>query len=248
MFTLLPKSRLARCHQWPRSLACGLWLVLVAGGLTRGQESSQFLPEIDNYLAVNSLMRLMFQAKQTREGSDPTEAELGPSMEFYLKPWIKLHNATIFDLDEASKRAMVFSVGYRLLDSTSTSATNRFQLMTTGNFPVKGGFLVSDRNRADLDWQNGRFDWIYRNRVSVQRALNFGSYHPKVYVRAEEYYRSRYSKWSTTALYAGSTFPLGHRMDISPYYVHQNNTGGNPNRQLNQFGLIANFYFSVGRK
>ncbi len=52
-------------------------------------------------------MRVLFQAKQTREGGDPTQAEIGPSLDFYLKPWIKLQNATVFDLDEAKKRALV---------------------------------------------------------------------------------------------------------------------------------------------
>ena len=60
-------------------------------------------------------------------------------------------------------------------------------------------------------------------------------------------YQSRYQKWSTTALYPGSTFTLGRHVNLDPY-CHQNNTGKNPNQQLNQLGLIANFYFSVKKK
>jgi hypothetical protein len=223
-----------------------LWLALSA--LSRAQESKQFLPEIDVYYSLNPLVRTSFQAKQTREGGDPTQAEIGPSIEFYLKPWIKLQNETIFDLDEAKKRAMVFTTGYRVLVSPGAATTNRWELITTANLPLHGGFLLSDRNRADLDWQAGTFQWRYRNRLSLERSVRLGFHHPRLYIRDEEFYESQYRKWSTTALYAGGTFPVGKRLDLSPYYCHQNNTGKNPNQQLNQLGLIANLYFSIRQK
>ena len=171
-----------------------------------------------------------------------------PSIDLYLKPWIKLRNATIFDLDEAQRRAFVFSTGYRVLPSPSAPVTNRWELVATANLPLRWGILLSDRNRADLDWQSGNFDWRYRNRLSLERSVKFGSYHPRAYVRDEEFYESRYQKWSTTALYAGGTFPAGKRLDFGPYYCHQNNTGKNPNQQLNQLGLIVNLYFPSRRK
>jgi hypothetical protein len=211
--------------------------------LSHAQESKQGLPEIDVYYSIDPLVRTSFQAKQTREGGDPTQAEMGPGIDLYLKPWIKLKNATIFDLDEAKKRALVFTTGYRVLLTPGDPATNRWMLVTTGNFPLRGGILLSDRNRADLDWQNGMFSWRYRNRLSVERSIEFGSFHPRVYLRDEEFYESQYNKWSTTAIYAGGTMPLGKRVDLSPYYCHQNNTGKDPNQQLNQLGLIASFYF-----
>ena len=228
------------------------WLCLLLwpafSALSRAQESKQFLPEIDVYYSINPLVRASFQAKQTRDGGDPTQAEIGPSIEFYLKPWIKLQNATIFDLDEAKKRALVFATGYRVLVSPGTAATNRWELVTTANFPIRGGFLISDRNRADLDWQNGTFQWRYRNRLSLESPVRFGSYHPRLYIRDEEFYESQYEKWSTTALYAGGTFPVGKRFDLSPYYCHQNNTGKDPNQQQDQLGLIFNLYVPSRKK
>ena len=85
-------------------------------------------PRSTSIYTLNPLVRASFQAKQTREGGDPTQAEIGPSIDFYLKPWIKLQNATVFDLDEAKKRALVFSVGYRVLPSPDAAVTNRFGL------------------------------------------------------------------------------------------------------------------------
>ena len=59
----------------------------------RAQTSTtEFLPEIDANFKLNSNVRFLFQAKETREGGDPTQAEVGPSIEFYLKPLLKLKN------------------------------------------------------------------------------------------------------------------------------------------------------------
>jgi hypothetical protein len=225
----------------------GVALMLVSPPPARAQDS-QFLPEIDVYLTINPLMRFGFQAKQTREGGGPMQKEIGTSIDFYLKPWIKLENATLFDLDSARKRALVFSTGYRVLPSPDAPVTNRWELIATANFPLRGGILLSDRNRADLDWQNGRFSWRYRNRLSLEKTLAIDKYHPRIYARSEEFYESQYRKWSTTALYAGGTLPFGTRFELGPYYCHQNNTGKSPNQQLNQAGLIANFYFSLEKK
>lgn len=85
--------------------------------------------------------------------------------------------------------------------------------------------------------------WRYRNRVSLQRRVAIGNYHPAPYISAEAFYLSQYHKWSTTALYAGCLLPLGKHYEFDPYYEHQNITSKQPIRQLNQFGLILNFYF-----
>ena len=245
---LLSDSLSARKRRgWGYASSCLLlWLALSSS--SRAQESNQFLPEIDIYYSINPLVRATFQAKQTREGGDPVQAEIGPSIDFYLKPWIKLENATLFEFDEAEKRALVFSAGYRVLPSPNAPTTNRLELVATVNYPLRAGLLLSDRNRADLDWQNGKFDWRYRNRLSLEKSLTISGYHPKAYVRSEEFYESRYQKWSTTALYAGGTFPAGKRLDFSPYYCHQNNTGRAPNQQLNQLGLILNVYIAPRKK
>src|SRR5271169_3108330 len=52
---------------------------------------------------------------------------------------------------------------------------------------MKAGFLVSDRNRADLDWNRGALNWLYRN------------------------------KWSTTEEFAGCLFPVGKNVESNFY-------------------------------
>jgi hypothetical protein len=113
-------------------------------------QTGQVLPEIDTYVKLSSDLRISFQAKETREAGDPVQAEIGPSLDFYLKPLIRLQNATEFDLDDSKSRPLVFAIGYRYLPQANNApATNRMEPVVTFNFPMKARFLLSDRNCAD---------------------------------------------------------------------------------------------------
>jgi hypothetical protein len=220
-------------------------LVVLLGPIGRAQ-TLQGLPEIDTYVKLDPDLRFTFQVKETREGGDPTQAEVGPSLDFYVKPLVKLQGATEFDLNDSKTRFLVLSIGYRYLpQANGAPGTNRLEPVATFNFPMKGRFLFSDRSRADLDWKTGSFSWRYRNRIQIERALRFRSYHPAPYASAEFFYESQYSKWSDTALYAGCLFPIGKHVEFGPYYEHQNSTGKNPNQQLDQLGIILNLFFST---
>jgi Protein of unknown function (DUF2490) len=221
-------------------LQLGLFLTLQ--WLPSAAQTTQFLPEIDTYLQVEPKVRFLLQAKQTREGGDPTQAELGPSVDFLVKPLVRLRRVVTFDLDESKSRALVLSAGYRYLTTGGGKPDNRILASGTFNLPLKTGLLISDRNRGEFN-PGSDYYWRYRNRVSLQRTVTVHSYHPTPYIRAEFYYDSRYHKWSDTALYGGCLFPIRRHLEIESYYDHQNSTGESPNQQLNQLGLIFNLYF-----
>lgn len=220
-----------------------LFLALI-GGVGTNAQTFQFLPELDVYYKFHPDIRLAFQAKETREANDPTQAEIGPSLDFFLKPLLRLKKVTAFDLDDATSRLLQASIGYRYLPSPDKASTQRMELVATPRLPLFERFWATDRNRFDLDWSNGQFTWRYRNRLSVFRSLDMGSYHPTPYVSVEPFYLGEYNKWGTTALYAGCLLPFKKHLQLDPYYEHQNVTDSRPNRQFNQFGLILNFYFS----
>jgi hypothetical protein len=229
-----------------RSYWFALLLLVLLCKATNAQSSQevQFLPEVDAYLSLNPDLRVSAQAKDTREGGDSTQAEIGPSMEFYLKPLIRLREITLFDLDDAKKRPLVLAAGYRYLSSPTSPSTNRIPIAATSHLPVKAELLLTDRNRADLDWSSGTFTWRYRNMLSLERTLTVHSYHPIPYASAEIYYESQYHKVSTTELYAGSLFPIGKHIQLQAYYEHQNNTGKHPNKQVHGLGLSLSIYMS----
>jgi len=228
-----------------RTLWLSFFFLIVAGTVVSAQET-QFLPEVDVYLKLNSNLRVRVQAKDTREGGDPTQAAIGPDLYLYVKPLVKLEKVTAFDLDDAKARPLVFSAGYHYLASPTSASTNRMELTATGHFPmVKVGMLLSDTNRADLDWSNGDFTWRYRNKLELEKPLTIRAYHPAPYSSVEVYYESKYQKVSTTEIYMGCLFPIRTRFELNPYYEHQDNTGKSPNSQLHGIGLILNIYLSA---
>jgi hypothetical protein len=217
-----------------------IFLLLI--GKTVDAQEAEFLPELDVFLKPNPNARLRVQASNTREGGDPTQLAIGPDLELYLKPLIRLQKVTVFDLDDAKSRPLVVTAGYRYLATPGSPSTNRMELTATSHFPAKPGFLVSDRNRSDLDWSNGTFKWRYRNKLEIEKPLAIRSYHPAPYASVEVYYQSQYQKWSTTEIYAGCLFPIRKRFELDAYYEHQNNTSKSPNRQLHGVGLTLNIY------
>ena len=224
-----------------------LLLACVACFPAKAQET-EFLPEVDSYLKLNLFLRTYLQAKDDRSGGDSSQFAFGPSLQFYMKPLLKLKRVMLFDLDDSKTRALVWQAGYRYITAPGTAPKNRMITAVTFNFPVKGDFLFRDRNRADLDWKNGVFTWRYRNKLTIERTIAMYSYHFIPYIAAEPFYESQYNKWSTTSLYGGFLFPVGKHVEFNTYCEHDNNTGKHPNQQVNSAGLALYLYFSVEKK
>jgi hypothetical protein len=207
-------------------------------------QTAQFLPEVDVYANVNSDVRLCFQAKETRENGNPTQAEIGPSIDFKLMKSARRSEAiTSHDLDKSKSRWLVLSFGYRYLPSPDAPTVNRFIFQAASNVALEANVLLSDRNRGELNFSSGALTWRYRNRPTLQRTWAIHSYHPTTYGSAEFYYSSNYQKWSSTALYAGVLAPFGKHVQVDLYYEHENNTGKKPNQQINALGLAGAFHF-----
>jgi hypothetical protein len=221
---------------WLLMGACLVQLLRPAGYA----QTVEFLPEINTYVKLDTNMRFVFQAKETRENGIPKQAEIGPSMEFYWKP---LKNLLSNGVDEAKTRFILLSFGYRYLPSSQAPETHRILLMATPRLPSKSKLVISDRNRGELNFSRGELNWRYRNRLQVEREITVRSYHPVPYANVEAYYDSKFQKWSSTAIEAGSQFPIGKHSEIDVYYEHQNNTGTPPNQQVNAIGTILNLHF-----
>jgi hypothetical protein len=219
-----------------------LLVVLIFFCRTANAQQVEFLPEANLFLKLDSNLRFWAQASDTRDGGDSTQASIGPDLEFYLKPLIRLKKATAFDLDDAKARPLILSAGYRYLAAPDAPPTNRMVLIATTHFSAKYGLLLSDRNRSDLDWSDGKFKWRYRNKLTIEKPLKIRSYHPSPYSSVEVYYESQYRKWSTTEVYLGCLFPIRNHFELDSYYEHQNNTGKSTNSQLHGIGLKLNIY------
>jgi hypothetical protein len=220
-----------------------LFVLLASSAVPAQTTITAFLPEVDSYFRLSSNVRLLFEAKGYMENGDLNHAQIGPSLQFNTRPLERLKRITIFDMDDMKCMPVVFTIGYRYLPSTTQPAINRLQPIVLLHVPFPGSTLVTDRNRADLDWTHGDFYWTYRNRITAQRRLTIQSYHPGPYIAGEFSYQNQYSKWSNTRLFVGCLFPLSTHTQMDLYYEHVNNTGPHPNRQVNAAGLLINLYF-----
>jgi hypothetical protein len=221
-------------------------LCLLFASIPVSAQSVQFLPEVDTYLKLSTMFRVYNETKDDRDGGDSTQITSGPSVQLYLKPLLRLKKITTFDLDDAKPRALVFEAGYRYITAPNEPLDNRFLTSVTSHLPMKAGFLITDRNRADLDWKGGTFKWRYRNKLTLERTFGIYSYHLIPYVAFEPYYESQYNKWSTTTEFAGCLLPVGKHVEFNPYYEHENDTGSKKgNKQENYVGLAVYFFFSV---
>lgn len=203
------------------------------------------MPEVDAYLSLSSQFRAYVQAKDDREGGDPEQFTFGPSIQIFAKPLLRLKRVTLFDLDDSKARPLILETGYRLITAPGAPPENRAIEAATSRLPFFAGFVITDRNRFDLDWKNGTFTWRYRNKLTVERTFSAHYYHLIPYVAAEPFYESQYSKWSTTDLYAGCLLPVGKHVEFDPYFESENDTGKAPNRQEHFVGLAVHFYFST---
>jgi len=222
---------------------CGALIFLA--GVPLCAQDLQFVPEVDAYLKLNSVFRAYLQVKDNLDGDGNRRFVVGPSIQLSLKPLLKLKDVGVFDLEDTKHRSLVLEAGYRYITTPNSPDKDRLETAATFNFPMKAGFHLADRNRIDLDWQGGSFTWRYRNKLTVQRKFSVYTYQLIPYVAVEPQYNSKYSKWSTTALYAGCLFPVGKRLKFDTYYEHVNSTGRQPNRQRNEVGLALYLYFSL---
>lgn len=235
--------------QWGVLAGSGILLSLLCACISASGQTVQFLPEVDAYLKLNPMFRVYFEAKDDRDGGDSTQATIGPSLQLYVKPLLKLKRITAFDLDDSKPRALVLEAGYRYITAPNEPTENRFLTSATFHLPLKTGSLLTDRNRADLDWKDGKFNWRYRNKLTLERTFAIHSYHLIPYIAFEPYYESQYNKWSTTTEFAGCLLPVGKHVEFNPYYEHENDTGSKKgNKQENYIGLAVYFYFSVEKK
>jgi len=228
-----------RGHAWAALLV--LLLAIPAGA----QTTKQVWPEVSAFVKLNDQMRLYFLSTTVKENKESTEVELGPNFDIYLKPLKKNPKFLLLRLDESKNRPLMVRVGYRYIHPIigDGSKEHRGVLEATARFPLVIGMLLSDRSRMDLRSVGGEYSWRYRNRLTAEGNFSVGRVKMNPYVRAEVYYDSRYSKWSRTALTAGSAFPISRHFELESYFEHQNSTGGSSNQELNAVGAVFNLYF-----
>jgi len=219
--------------------------LLVAGFASPARaQSTEFWPEISTFVKLNDQMRLYFLATKVEESGERTSAELGPNIDFYLKPIRNVKHWGGFRLDDSKNRFLHLRAGYRYLPSFSGDPDeNRVVLEATARYPLVRGALVSNRFRTDLRFVGGEYSWRFRNRLSIEKEISIRRVRLNPYVRVEVFYDSRFQEWSRTEGIVGSAFPINRYWELEGYVDYQNNTGNSPNQQIYALGAVLNLYF-----
>ena len=208
----------------------------------RAQEV-QISPETDVYLNLTQNTRLWFQGGRAYEEGTPTQSGLGASLQFHIKPLLKLARFSQGQPDASTSRLLTVGVGYRYYTSPKSWPENRILLEAAPRVPLLWKLVVTDRHRGELRFINGSISWRYRNRLMLERQVFVRGYGFVPYVRSEFYYDSSCHEWSTTTLSIGSNFPIQKHIEFETNYQHQNHTGHVPNHQVEVVGLNLNLYF-----
>jgi hypothetical protein len=131
----------------------------------------QFLPEVDTYLKLNSKVRVYFQAKDDREGGDPTQATLGPSIQLYFKPLVEAHvrERGTYLREESGQCAQPSLSGH--LNLKLAEAHHR--VVCRGSFLLR--LLLRDQPRTDRSNNGLRIRRAEGDRATFSRRLGFAS-------------------------------------------------------------------------
>src|SRR5271170_1666627 len=123
MKSLRLAQRIKKMSPGPKTLLI-MALVFASAGTPVFAQSAQFVPETDFHLTVNSFLRTYLQAKDDRDAGASDQFSIGPSIQFYLKPLLKLKEITRFDLDDSKPRALVLETGYRYIVAPNAPSEN----------------------------------------------------------------------------------------------------------------------------
>lgn len=204
---------------------------------------SEWWPEVDTYVKLNDELRLKFAAARATDGSTYNSTDVGAGLEITLKPILREKiKRKMESLDEAKRKYLTFGIGYRYYHNLDKPSENRVELELTPRYFLPWSILLSDRNRADLRVIRGNFSWRYRNRLTLERSFRIKSFRLIPFARGEVYYDSRYSIWNKNSYAFGAGFPIGKRIELEPYYQHDNDSRASV-QHVNALGFTVYLYF-----
>lgn len=183
--------------------------------------------EVDVYVPLDEKWRLFFiftlnRAEETREDLEST---LGAHVDYTVN------------------KRLALRAGYRYGFSSSDAdpfKEHRIIAEQTFRQDLPLAILLSDRNREDFRFVNGKFSFRYRNRITLEREFRVFKRSITPYGAVEVYHDSRFDVWNRNRLTAGTQIQLKRGFpllrELSPrkqiilelYYTKQNDSRSQP--------------------
>ena len=125
---------------------------------------------------------------------------------------------------------------------------NRLYSEITFNAPAFHRFLISDRVRPELRWEQlpGRATYTqrYRNRISLERPINIREKEYSPFVMWEKFYNANVEAWSRTRYYAGVAMHVSENESLQFYFMRQNDRYSRPFHK-NVIGVSFLYHFGA---
>lgn len=216
-------GQISRCLRAALSIGIMVGAVAVCvqaqsiGTLTSPETPTIFWSQVDTFVGITPSVGFMLLASGT-PGVDGTHPEFvfGPNLDIALLDFLT-HLKT--NNPERSKY-LTFRIGYRYaknLYKRETSAKVGV-LELTPRFPLPWGFQIGDRNRVDLQGLATRFNWNYRNRLSLLRSIPIGKFAITPYAQAEAFYNCSFGEWSQYTYQFGAISRITPKIEIDTWY------------------------------
>jgi hypothetical protein len=223
-------------------------LILLAGlpgEATAQNTQSEFWPEVDAYINLNPIARVLLLTHFKDGGMSDWRGDFGVHLDFALKPIFRRQLRSNDDVFR--KRYLSFRAGFRYITNLGANSSpyveHRWVVELTSRYPLPEKLLISDRSRGELRFISGQpFSTRYRNKLQLERDFSLGSLVFTPYLNGELFYDTRYDTWNRNRYSAGVQVPAGRHLVIETYVLRQNDSRSS-SPHVNALGLAFNLYF-----
>jgi hypothetical protein len=220
-------------------LSVDLWIIPAAA-----QSTVEFRPELGIYIQQGPMIRVeLVDSFSGTQSTQDWDGDFAFYVETALKPVFRQELRERPDVYR--DKYLVLRAGYRYetsLTNGHSAPENRGIVELTSRYMLPWQLVISDRNRGEFRFIQGQpFSTRYRNRLRLERDIQYGWLNCTPYVYDEIFYDTRYDRWTRNQYALGVQFPVGPYVVLEPYYLRQNSSRSNP-AHIDAFGFKLNLY------
>jgi hypothetical protein len=222
-------------------LSSGQWIIPAAAQGT----GDELRPELGIYIQQGPLIRVeLVDSFSGIQGSQDWQGDFAFYVETALKPVFRTELRE--QPDVYRNKYLALRAGYRYhasLTNPTSASENRGILELTPRYLLPWQLVISDRNRGEFRFIQGQpFSTRYRNRLRLERDVQYGWFNCTLYAYDEIFYDTRYDQWTRNQYAVGTQFPVSPHLILEPYYLRQTSSHSTP-AHIDAFGLKLNLYF-----
>jgi hypothetical protein len=226
-------------------------LLPLTATVTRAQTSAsekEVWPQIIASFELAPKTRVQVYAqRQNGEEFAYLQTKLGAMLNYRMKRLVKLPHD---DIDKENEYTVVVGAGYEYLQTDQNGNPkheNRLILQGTARLLPGLRVLLNNRNRVEFRWNNGTYDFRYRNKTVINRNLKLNGFRFTPYISGELFWDRNHHSWNENQYSFGVQFPYRKILMLDTYYLHQNcTTCSQPH--VDVLGLTLNFYLLRKKK